>query len=162
MPEPPDLGGAAGATLIEDRYLTGTRLRLRRMTPLGDGVGGRPATWKLGQKVRPPGREPGLVLHTTMYLTADEHARLLGLPGADVRKVRRVVLFGGRHFGVDVFEGRHAGLTLVEIEVPDGGEDVTPPPFAGPEVTGDERWTGGWLAFAPAEALAALIPVRGR
>ena len=159
MREPPDLGGAAAATLIEDRYLTGTRLRLRRTAPAGGG--GRGATWKLGQKVRPDPSDPGLVLHTTMYLTAAEHALLGELPGAELRKVRHAVPLAGRLFSVDVFEGRHAGLTLVEIEVPGAGEPVTPPPFAGPEVTGDERYTGAWLAHAPAEALAAVIPVTG-
>jgi len=152
VPVIPALDGAVSATLIEDRYLAGTRLRLRRMTP----VGGGPARCKLGQKVRPDLAEPGLVLHTTMYLTAAEHAGLSGLPGAELRKVRHGLLIGGRQFGVDVFEGRHAGLVLVETELAGPDDAVAAPAFAGAEVTGEERFTGGWLAFAPAEALAAL------
>ena len=153
MVAPPPLDGAASATLIEDRYLSGTRLRLRRMTPAGGG----PVQWKLGQKVRPDPGDPGLVLHTTLYLSPEEHALLERLPGAALRKVRHVLLVGGRRFGVDVFEGRHAGLVLVEVELAGPDDAVAPPPFAGAEVTGDERYSGGWLAFAPDEALARVV-----
>jgi hypothetical protein len=135
--------------LIEDRYLLGTRLRLRRMTPDAGG----PVQHKLGQKVPV---EPGVVLHTTMYLTAEEHARLSALPGAELRKVRHRVERGGRWFSVDRLLGRHAGLVLVEIELA-GDEAVEPPPFAGDEVTTDERFSGGWLAFASDEALGRVL-----
>jgi hypothetical protein len=141
------------ATVIEDRYLLDTRLRLRQVTPVGGGA----ARWKLGQKVRPDPADPGLVLLTNMYLSDEEHALLSQLPGAELRKVRHRVVHEGRRFGVDVFEGRHAGLVLVEVELSDAGDRVSPPPFAGQEVTGDERCTGGWLAFAPAEAIAELL-----
>jgi hypothetical protein len=151
VPAPPDRRWWP-ARLIEDRYLTGTRLRLRRVSPLDGG----PIEHKLGQKVRPDPGQPGLVLHTTMYLDPGEHARLGALPGADLRKVRHAVEFAGRRFSMDVFQGRHAGLVLLEIEVPHG-EEVVPPPFAGPEVTGDERYAGGWLAAASPEALRSLM-----
>src|SRR5207302_680769 len=140
-------------TVIEDRYLLGTRLRLRRITPAGGG----PTRWKLGQKVRPDAADPGLVLHTTLYLDPGEHELLARLPGADLRKVRHVLLIGGRRFGVDVFEGRHAGLVLAEVELAGAGETVPVPPFAGAEVTADERYRGGWLASAPPDSLAALL-----
>jgi hypothetical protein len=142
------------ATLIEDRYLRDTRLRLRRMTPADGG----PVRHKLGQKVRPDPADPGLVLHTTMYLSAEEHAVLGRLPGAELRKTRHVLVVGGRRFGVDVFEGRHTGLALVEAELAgdDDDDDVAAPPFAGQEVTGDERYSGGWLAFASDAEVAAL------
>lgn len=155
MPAPPDRRWWP-ARLIEDRYLTGTRLRLRRVSPMAGG----PIEHKLGQKVRPDPGWPGLVLHTTMYLDPGEHARLSALPGADLRKVRHAVEFAGRRFSMDVFQGRHTGLVLLEIEVQNDGtddEEVVPPPFAGPEVTGDERYTGGWLADASPEALRNLM-----
>jgi hypothetical protein len=148
----PPLHAAVTATLIEDRYLLGTRLRLRRTTSLGGGAAG----CKLGQKVRPDPADPSLVLHTTMYLTVAEHERLRRLPGAELRKVRHVLVLGGRRFGVDVFAGRHAGLVLVEAELSGPDDHVAAPPFAGADVTHNERYTGGWLAFAPDEALADL------
>ena len=156
---PGDVTSGGDARLLEDRYLLGTRLRLRRVTRVGGGAAEAPEH-KLGQKTRPDPADPGLVLHTTMYLTADEHSRLGGLPGADLRKVRHAVAHAGRGFSVDVFGGRHAGLVLVEIELADGDRGE-PPPFAGPEVTGDERFTGGWLAFASDEALAEVLGLTG-
>jgi hypothetical protein len=148
----PPLDEAVSATLIEDRHLRDTRLRLRRVTP----VTGGPTSCKLGQKVRPDPADAGLVLHTTIYLSAEEHAVLSRLPGSELRKTRHVLVIGGRRFGVDVFEGRHAGLLLVEVELRGAYDTVVAPAFAGREVTGDERWTGGWLAFAPDAALTAL------
>jgi len=153
VPVPPVLDEAVSATLVEDRYLRDTRLRLRRMTPLDGGT----ARCKLGQKVRTDPADPALVHHTTMYLSAEEHALLSRLPGAEVRKTRHVLAAGGRRFGVDVFEGRHAGLVMVEVELAGDDGDVAPPAFAGREVTGDERYSGGWLALATDEQLAALL-----
>lgn len=152
MSSPPPLDGAVSATLIEDRYLLGTRLRLRQMTETGT----RAVQWKLGQKVRPDPADPGLVSMTNLYLSAEEHALLRRLPGAELRKVRHVLVAGGRRCGVDVFEGRHAGLVMVEVEVAGPDDAVSMPAFAGAEVTSDERYTGGWLAFASDAALAGL------
>jgi len=106
--------------------------------------------------VRPDPGDPGLVLMTNLYLSAEEHALLSRLPGADLRKTRHVLVVGSRRFGVDVFEGRHAGLVLTEVELAGRDDDVAAPAFAGREVTGDERWTGGWLAFSTDAALSAL------
>jgi hypothetical protein len=157
---PEDVTSGGDGRLLEDRYLLGTRLRLRRVTRSGAAGAAEAPEHKLGQKTRPDPADPGLVLHTTMYLSADEHSRLAVLPGADLRKVRHAVAHAGRGFAVDVFGGRHAGLVLVEIELADGGR-VEPPPFAGPEVTGDERFTGGWLAFASDEALVEVLGLTG-
>ena len=156
----PDLSSAVDARLLEDRYLAGTRLRLRRATPLDGG----PSLHKLGQKVRPDPADPGLVLHTTMYLTTAEYERLRVLPGAEIRKVRHVLISGGRRFALDVFDGRHQGLALMEAESNDrdSARLLTPPPCTDAEVTGDERFSGGFLAFAPAEALSALMSLPHR
>lgn len=52
--------------LIEDRYLDGTTLRLRRVTVETECV------WKLTQKVRLDAQDPAIVSITNMYLTAAE------------------------------------------------------------------------------------------
>jgi CYTH domain-containing protein len=142
---------------VDDRYLEGTRLRLRRVTYPS---GAREAEYKLGQKVRLDPSHPSVVMHTTIYLTEEEHARLSSLPGAELRKVRHTVRSGGEPFGLDVFEGRHRGLALIEIELRRGIEPE-PPDFAGPEVTGQERFSGGWLAFATAGELDTLLRASG-
>lgn len=148
----PEMSRPVEPRLIEDRYLVGTRLRLRRVTPLDGG----PPEFKLGQKVRPDLADPRLVMHTTMYLTAGEHERLNQLPGADLRKVRHTLVRDGWRLSIDAFEGRHGGLVLAELELP-GADDRVPLPLGGVEVTGDERFTGGWLAFASADALSRVL-----
>ena len=155
---PPDLAGAVESHLVEDRYVVGTRLRLRRMTP----VGGGPARHKLGHKVRPDQLDSGLVLHTTVPLTAAEYDLLAVLPGVDLRKVRHVLVESGRRLAVDVFEGRLQGLVLLEVELDEGtdGGAFVPPAFAGAEVTGDVRYTGAGLAFATAAQVSALLNAR--
>lgn len=151
----PDLGNAVESLLLEDRYVVGTRLRLRRVTP----VAGGPSRYELGQKVRPDQLDSRLVMHTSLELTAAEADLLSALPGADVRKVRHVLVEDGRRLALDVYQGRHDGLALLEVELA-GEEDAaafTPPRFAGPEVTGDARYTGSGLAFATPAGLAALF-----
>ncbi|MCW2776665.1 MAG: hypothetical protein JWN17_390 [Frankiales bacterium] len=134
--------------LLEDRYLDGLRLRLRRVT--GDGE----AVHKLTQKVR-LGAGPAELSLTNLYLDAGEHARLVHLPGADLRKTRGRC--PGSPFVVDVFTGRHAGLRLAEAEVDDLAARLHLPDWIGREVTDDERYTGGALARASDEELAALL-----
>ncbi|MGI8869853.1 MAG: hypothetical protein ACR2F6_13650 [Mycobacteriales bacterium] len=71
----PPTDGIVRTVRIADRYLLGTRLRLRRVTETisADGAIGR-TDYKLTQKVPAPGGEPGLI--TTMYLDAAEYAVL--------------------------------------------------------------------------------------
>ena len=128
--------------LIEDRYLDGMRLRLRRVTRQGTSV------HKLTQKVRTEESEPSEVLITNMYLSEAEYARLLVLPGRPVVKTRSVVAFTSRHFVVDEFHGRLQGLRLAEVEVQDLAELLDLPEWLGAEVTHDDRFSGGRLAVA--------------
>jgi hypothetical protein len=67
---PPPAAAAAGRRRITDRYLTGTRLRLRRVDHADTGA----CEVKLTQKV--PAGAPGFVqgLITTIYLSAAEAA----------------------------------------------------------------------------------------
>ncbi|HEV3212930.1 MAG TPA: hypothetical protein VGZ03_05990 [Acidimicrobiales bacterium] len=134
--------GAASPRLIEDRYVTGTRLRVRRVT---DGHG---TVRKLGQKVRAHADHPTAVWHTTMYLDEAEFAALVQLGGSALAKRRWSLPSGGC---ADEFLGTLAGLVLVEGE----------PPFDAPprslEVTDDERYTGGALAALDGAAAAALV-----
>jgi hypothetical protein len=122
----PDLTGAR-VLRIADRYLDGTRLRLRTVEE-----DGHPTMHKLGQKIRLEGVSTNA--HTTLYLSAAEHAGLLHLPGRDLRKTRHLK----GHWAFDVHEG---GLLLAETE---SGEE---PWFAYVrEVTDEEDFSGGRLA----------------
>jgi hypothetical protein len=150
LAERPD-GRVVHTVRIEDRYFTGTRMRLRQARSMrGDD---ERSVYKLTQKVPGPGGEPGLI--TTMYLTAAEHAALAGLPAATLRKTRLSM----PPLGIDVFEGALAGLVLAEAEFTDDEAMArfAPPPFAVADVTTDQRFTGGQLAVCTRPQIASAL-----
>jgi CYTH domain-containing protein len=126
---------------ITDRYIDGSRLRLREQTDYG-GL----AIFKLTQKA--PARANGTqrILITTLYLTEGEFRLLSQLPGKVLSKVRYSV----PPFGIDVFEGALQGLRLAEAEFNSETESdaLLIPDFILHEVTNDERFTGGQLVCA--------------
>ncbi len=136
---------AGSPRLIEDHYLSGTTLRLRRVT------NGIDIVHKFTQKVRPDPTDPSVVAITNMYLTAAEHAVLQALPGAQLTKSRRAWQIGPFTFAVDEFHGRLQGLLLAEIELEDLSTELPlADPLFGTEVTHDDRFSGGSLATAVA------------
>lgn len=146
--------GGEAARLIEDRYLEGTSLRLRRVTD--DQL----VVHKLTQKVRPRQDDPSEVLVTNMYLTEDEFLRLSGLPGRALVKTRVVVRTASHPFAVDEFAGPLEGLRLAEVEVDDLADPVDLPLWLGEDVTGDDRFSGGQLAFTGPAQLRALLSLK--
>ena len=60
--------------------------------------------------------------------------------GRVIVKTRFIVPFGGRTWEVDEFEGSLTGLVVAEVELPTADAEVSLPPFAGEEVTGDPRY----------------------
>lgn len=68
--------------------------------------------------------------------------------GRTVAKKRYIVPFEGLVWEVDVFEGRHAGLVVAEVELPSEDCPVTLPSFVGEEVTGDARYYNSSLSQA--------------
>lgn len=122
----PDLSGAR-VLQITDRYVEGSRLRLR----LVEEEGQEPVR-KLGHKIRL--NTVSTHAHTTLYLDAQEFALLEDLPATSLRKTR--YLLGD--WAVDV----HAsGLVLAESETA-----VVPPFPVVREVTSEVAFTGGALA----------------
>src|SRR5580765_7529092 len=98
---------------IVDRYLVGTRLRLRDVTE-ADGTVVR----KLGHKVR-LGGDAREVACTSLYLDDGEWAALAVLPADVLGKTRVVVPYAGTTIALDVFEPPLAGLVLAEIDAGD-------------------------------------------
>ncbi len=139
------------ARLIEDRYLDGLRLRLRRVTRGGQSV------YKLTQKVRPAESDPSEVLITNMYLSEREYARLSMLPGSVVVKTRAVVAASTHDFVIDEFQRPLHGLRLAEVEVGDLDEHLDLPTWLRHEVTYDDRFSGGHLALLDEEQLRELL-----
>ena len=136
---------------ILDRYIVGTRLRLRRVQPVPPA--GQPPTFKLTQKVPADDGGPGLITNT--YLSASEYDLLATLPAAVLAKRRHSI----PPLGVDVFGGPLTGLVLAEAEFDTDGECRTfePPHFVIAEVTIDPRFTGGRLAVTSTEELGELL-----
>lgn len=135
---------------ISDRYITGTRLRLRRMVQLRPAG---PSVFKLTQKVADSDGGPGLITNT--YLEESEYDVFAALPAALLTKTRHSL----SPLAVDVFDGPLAGLVLAEAEFETAAacRAFAPPEFLGHEVTHDRRFTGGALAATEAEELGALL-----
>jgi adenylate cyclase len=66
-----------------------------------------------------------------------------------VVKRRHLVPAGDLTWEVDVFEGRHAGLVLAEIELDTADQTFELPDWVGEDVTGDERYYNAVLAYQP-------------
>jgi CYTH domain-containing protein len=129
-------------THISDRYIEGTRMRLRRMdrSDLGE------TKWKLTKKYECA--DPAARPIVTTYLTEAEYALLCALPARDLVKLRLHFRHRGEYWSLDVFAGALAGLELVECEAPDEAAlaGLQPPDWVLREVTDLPQWQGGALA----------------
>ena len=130
------------SVLIEDRYLLGTRMRLRRMTDSSSGA----VSLKLTKKYEAD--DPLARPIVTSYLTEDEFALLATLPSRQLAKRRFKLTSGGQPFSVDRFVGPLSGLELAEIEWPDdaGLRALRAPDWTVREVSEDHRYQGATLA----------------
>jgi CYTH domain-containing protein len=136
---PPPASAVTASRRITDRYLPGTRLRLRRV----DHSGNQACEFKFTQKV-PAGR-PGFVqgLITNTYLSATEYDLLASLPADVLSKTRLSV----PPLGIDLFDPPLHGLVLADVEftTDEAARSFLPPALAIAEVTNDARFTGGNL-----------------
>jgi CYTH domain-containing protein len=144
---PPAASMVVAARRITDRYITGTRLRLRRQQRIDTGE----YEYKLTQKIPadPPGPTQGLITNT--YLTRAEYDVLAGLPAEVLSKTRLSV----PPMGIDIFDGALMGLIMAEAEFGSAAaaEAFSPPPYCSGEVTHDRRFTGGALVRAGRDQL---------
>ena len=129
--------------LIEDRYIDGTRMRLRRMTDMATGE----QSLKLNKKYKAD--DPLARPVVTAYLSEAEYALLAGLPAHVLVKRRYEVTAGAGHWSIDRFEGALTGLRLAEIEMADdaGLRALDAPVWAAREVSRDTVYQGGSLAL---------------
>ena len=128
---------------ITDNYITGTRLRLRKVREP------RTNKWtvKLTQKFAPDPRDFSRTIITNIYLNPLE-VDTLGISDAnEIRKNRYPFEFEGRKWSVDMFLGDLFGLVLAEVsfETDEELESFPKPPFAVADVTNIELFTGGRL-----------------
>jgi CYTH domain-containing protein len=146
---PPGLKLSDAHTQITDNYITGTRLRLRKVRVPETNEW----TLKLTQKHAPRPPDFSRTLVTNIYLNKYEYEVLSVFEANELRKNRYPYEHGGRSYSVDVFLGPLRGLILAETDF-DTGEEVdsfAPPPFAVADVTREEAFTGARLVGMTAE-----------
>lgn len=148
----PDLSNSP-FTLIEDSYLCGTRLRLRRMTDSATHA----ITRKLTKKYE--AADPLARPIVSAYLTDAEYAAFSVLPSCKLTKSRFKISHAGHVFSLDRFEGALGGLELLEIESDsnDSLNGIEPPHWVVTEVSKDSAFQGGSLAQLEGAKLAELL-----
>ena len=109
---PDDLLETTNGWLIVDRYFPNTRLRLRHMR----SISGKENIYKLTQKYRADTQNAYETTITNLYLTEEEYNHLASLEGKLIQKKRYSYSAQNHTFSIDVFEGRHKGLILAEME----------------------------------------------
>ena len=140
---PEGLTRASPHVQITDNYITGTRLRFRKVRD--------PQTnkWivKLTQKFAPNPEDLSRTIITNIYLNALETEMLAVSDANEIRKNRYPFAFAGRQFSVDMFLGDLFGLVLAEVSFATDEEldNYPKPSFAIAEVTDNELFTGGKL-----------------
>jgi len=129
---------------ITDNYLTGTRLRIRKVRDP------RTNKWvvKFTQKFAPDPADLSRTMITNTYLNAVEAETLSIFEANEIRKNRYFFEFAGREFSVDMFLGDLFGLVLAEVSFETDAElDAFPQPaFALADVTNNELFSGGKLS----------------
>ena len=155
---PPGLRVNDAHTQIFDNYLTGTRLRLRKIRAPRE----REWTWKLTQKFAPDASDFSRTLITNIYLSQYEYEVLSVFEGNEIRKNRYPYEHEGRRYAIDVFLGALHGLALAEtdFETDEEMRAFALPSFAFLDVTNDEMFTGGRLVDLTIDEIRAELKQR--
>jgi CYTH domain-containing protein len=128
---------------ITDNYITGTRLRIRKVRDPKTNKW----TVKFTQKFARDPKDLSRTIITNIYLTALEADTLSVFEANEIRKNRYYFEFEARRFSVDLFLGDLFGLVLAEtgFENDEEMERFQTPRFALADVTDNEIFTGGRL-----------------
>ena len=140
---PEGLTRASPHVQITDNYITGTRLRLRKVRdPMTNKW-----TVKFTQKFAINSKDLSRTLITNTYLNAQEAEILSVFEANEIRKNRYSFEYEGRKFGIDMFLGGLFGLVLAEVsfDTDEVLESFSKPQFALVEVTNNELFSGGKL-----------------
>jgi len=142
---PAGLSRASDHVQITDNYMTGTRLRLRKVRDPQTNKW----TVKFTQKFAPNPQDLSRTVITNTYLNANEYEVLSIFEGNEIRKNRYNLEFEGRKFSIDMFLGDLLGLVLAELsfETDEDMDNFPSPPFALADVTNNETFSGGRLCF---------------
>jgi CYTH domain-containing protein len=146
---PDDMNEDSSCWQIIDRYFPSTRLRLRSMK----SITGNEVIYKLTQKYRSKNQEAYETTITNIYLSHAEYTLFEPLDARVIKKKRFPYITLNHKFSIDVFEERHQGLILAAIEFENKSEcdEMDLPSFAIKDVTYDDFFSGGNLAFMTQE-----------
>lgn len=152
---PEGLSRADSHLQITDNYITGTRLRIRKVRDP------RSNKWtvKFTQKFTPDPNDLSHTIITNTYLNAAEAEALSMFDSNEIRKNRYYFDFEGRRFSIDIFLGDLFGLVLAEVGL-DTEEELKQfpmPAFAIADVTNNRFFTGGNLSQLTFEEVRAEI-----
>ena len=128
---------------ITDNYITGTRLRIRKVRDPKTNKW----TVKFTQKFPLTPDDFSRTVITNIYLNALEAETLSVFEANEIRKNRYPFRWEGRDFSIDMFLGDLFGLVLAEVsfETDEELDNYPKPPFALADVTNIETFTGGSL-----------------
>ena len=144
---------------ITDNYITGTRLRLRKVRDP------RTNKWviKFTQKFALEPDDLSRTIITNTYLNATEAETLSIFEANEIRKNRYAFEFEGRKFSVDMFLGDLFGLVLAEVsfETDEDMEGFRKPAFALADVTNNEIFSGGRLSELTFEDIRKAVEQNG-
>lgn len=144
---------------ITDNYITGSRLRIRKVRDP------RTNKWtvKFTQKFAPDPNDLSRTIITNTYLNALEAETLSVFNSNEIRKNRYSFEFEGRKFAIDMFLGDLFGLVLAEVSFDTDEElDSFPkPPFALADVTNEPLFSGGKLCELTFSDIRAAVAERG-
>ena len=144
---------------ITDNYITGSRLRLRKVRDP------RTNKWtvKFTQKYAPDPNDLSRTIITNIYLNALEAEILSVFDTNEIRKNRYPFELDGRQFAIDMFLGDLFGLVLAEVSFESDEEldNFPKPPFALADVTNEVLFSGGRLCELTFPDVRAEISERG-
>jgi CYTH domain-containing protein len=153
---PEGISRASPHVQITDNYITGTRLRLRKVRDPQTNKW----TVKFTQKFAPKPDDFSRTIITNIYLNALE-AETLGsmFDENEIRKNRYPFEFEGRKFSADMFLGDLFGLVMAEVsfETDEELDSFPEPAFAIADVTDIELFTGGRLCELTFEDIREAI-----
>lgn len=156
---PEGLSRADPHVQITDNYITGTRLRIRKVrNPVTNKW-----TVKFTQKFAPDPQDFSRTIITNTYLNALEAETFSMFDANEIRKNRYHFEYEGRKFSVDMFLGDLFGLVLAEVsfETDEEMDSFTKPPFAIADVTNNQLFTGGRLCELTFEDIREEIAKSG-
>ncbi len=152
---PEGISRADAHVQITDNYITGTRLRIRKVREP------RSNKWtvKFTQKFPLDPQDLSRTSITNIYLNAQEAESLGMFEANEIRKNRYRFEFEGRKCSVDMFLGGLFGLVMAEVSFASDEEmkNFPLPAFALAEVTNNPIFTGGRLSDTTFEEIREEI-----